>query len=160
MTRRKRDTFGARLRQLREDADFTQDQLIDRLAAVGVRIGRSYISELERTDKLPNGEVIIGLARALRCSADYLLGLSDVAELPTDAAGVYGISPEADEVARIIDALPPETRAFVVHMARSLAAYMAGQAQGQPPGDVERIAPGVAGRWVFGLVRREPEGAD
>ena len=142
---------------LREDAELTQDQVTDALAALGVTIGRSYISEIERSKKMPNGEVIAGLARVLRTTADYLLCLSESPDAPGDAAPVAGMSAEADEIARIVDALQPEMRAFVLHMARSLAAYMAGTAQVSP--DIERVAPGVGGRWFYS-VKREPEGAD
>ena len=106
--RRRRDvTFGGRVRILREDAELTQDQLTDALAASGVEIGRSYISAIERSRKMPNGEVIAGLARVLRTTSDYLLGLSESPEAPTDVAPTAGFSPEADEVARIVDAMPP-----------------------------------------------------
>jgi transcriptional regulator with XRE-family HTH domain len=88
--KRKRDaTFGGRLRLLREDAELTQDQLIERMAAHGVTIGRSYISELERTAKMPNGEVVIGLARVLRTTADYLLGLTENPDPPRRPHGRF-----------------------------------------------------------------------
>ena len=95
MRRRRDTTFGGRVRLLREDAELTQDQVTDALAALGVTIGRSYISEIERSKKMPNGEVIAGLARVLRTTADYLLCLSESPDAPGDAAPVAGMSAEA-----------------------------------------------------------------
>lgn len=47
MRRRRDTTFGGRVRLLREDAELTQDQVIDKLAELGVGVGRSYISVIE-----------------------------------------------------------------------------------------------------------------
>lgn len=77
MAKRTFDTFGKRVRVLREDLEWTQECLRKKLQLHGVNIGQSYISEIERSKKLPNGEVIIALAKALQTSADYLLMLTD-----------------------------------------------------------------------------------
>ena len=47
MRRRRDTTFGGRVRLLRDDAELTQDQVIDKLAKLGVGVGRSYISVIE-----------------------------------------------------------------------------------------------------------------
>lgn len=151
--------MGERITALRKPAGYkTQRALATRLG-----VSDAFLSDIVRGVKNPSLEMLCELAKLLNTTTDYLLLLTDSPDTlgtPSLENGdpVY-FSPEADEVARIIDALPPETRAFVLHMARALTAYMAWQVA-DPPGDVERIAPGVAGRWVFGLVRREPEGAD
>lgn len=58
------NTFGKRLKVLRSDLHLTQLDLIKSLERrCNVSVGQSYISELERTSKIPNGEIIIGLAK-------------------------------------------------------------------------------------------------
>lgn len=71
------DTFGKRLRLLREDLGLTQGELAEKLREYGQPVGQSYISELERTDKMPSGAVVAGLAEILGCTSDFLLLLSD-----------------------------------------------------------------------------------
>lgn len=74
MRRKEREaTFGGRLKTLRLDAGLTQDQLVDLLLAQGVSVGRTYFSTLENAPdgRMPNGEVIAGLARALNANGNY-----------------------------------------------------------------------------------------
>ena len=64
--------IGERVRELREAADMTQDQLaklvgISRPALANIEVGRQDVS----TDK------IIAFARTLKVSADHLLGLTE-----------------------------------------------------------------------------------
>lgn len=77
MERQLFNTVGKRIRILRQDLGLSQEGLTYELAQKGVEIGRSYISELERTSKVPSGEVIAGLARVLGTSTDYLLMMTD-----------------------------------------------------------------------------------
>ena len=77
MTKRLLDSFGKRLRVLRLDLGLTQGEVLEQMESAGVKIGQSYISDMERTDKLPNGEVLVGLAKVLHTTTDYLLLLSD-----------------------------------------------------------------------------------
>ena len=67
---------GERLRLRRRSLGLTQHQVVERLAALGVRTTNKALSNLERgaglhAAKLPE------LARALDCSVTYLVGLSD-----------------------------------------------------------------------------------
>jgi transcriptional regulator with XRE-family HTH domain len=159
-------TMGERITALRKPAGYkTQRALATRLG-----VSDAFLSDIVRGIKNPSLEMLGELAGLLNTTTDYLLLRTDNPDVPgavsLDNGDPIYFSSEADEIARIVDAFTPETRMFVLHMVRTFAAYMAGTAhaqgtaQGQPPGDVERVAPGVAGRWVFGLVRREPEGAD
>lgn len=52
MTPKHLDTFGKRVRILRHGVGMNQQDLVNALERYGVSIGRSYVSELERTDKL------------------------------------------------------------------------------------------------------------
>ncbi len=73
------DTFGKRLRFLRIDRDIRQKDLADALRRRGVSVGQGYISVLEASKKnrMPNGEVIAGLAQDLQTTSDFLLLLSN-----------------------------------------------------------------------------------
>jgi len=84
----KSETFGGRLTEAREEAErwdgngigYTQGELADLLKErCGVEIGRSYISELERSwkqDKMPSLEVARALAAVLRVNLAWLAGVS------------------------------------------------------------------------------------
>lgn len=54
------NTTGKRIRVLRNDLGLTQGEVMQQLESVGVAVDRSYLSILERTDRVPNGEVIAG----------------------------------------------------------------------------------------------------
>ena len=49
------DTVGKRIRILRQDLGLNQAELVHELEKRSIEVGRSYISELERTDKVPSG---------------------------------------------------------------------------------------------------------
>ena len=61
-----------------------QVELTRELRKHGVTITNQYISELERTEKVPSGEVIAGLAQVLGTTTDFLLMLTDDAVPPGD----------------------------------------------------------------------------
>lgn len=67
------ETFGKRLRVSRIDKELSQIQLRDKMEKLHeVSIGETYISELERTDRMPSLEVAAAMARVLDVSLDYL----------------------------------------------------------------------------------------
>lgn len=52
------NTFGKRARALREDLGLRQEDLIREMERrAGVKVGQTYISELERTEKYPTGSL-------------------------------------------------------------------------------------------------------
>ena len=118
-------TFGERLYWARRKyAKLTQQQLRDRMQEeFGVDIGRNYISQLE-TDAgaQPTLSVLTALAGALRVSLDYLVGLSK-SHVPAQGEEVMPqyFSPEADEVAQLIDAMRPGQRTLLLEVARNMA---------------------------------------
>lgn len=67
------NTFGNRLRERRENLNLTQHELVNKLRTVGIEVGRSYVSEMERNNKIPNGNVVAGLAVVLGVTTDWLL---------------------------------------------------------------------------------------
>lgn len=115
------DTFGKRLRVLRIDRDLSQINLRDRMEKLGEPIGETYISELERTEKMPSLAVAAAMAKVLDVSVDYLALLIDDAlsyrRVPTPD-NYY--SEQADEVARMVDAMNPTQRDLLLNLARSI----------------------------------------
>lgn len=115
------NTTGKRIRLLRGDLDLTQEELTRQVEKLGVQVGRSYLSILERSDKVPSGEVLAGLARVLRTTTDYLLLLTDDPLIPGE--------PDEDELVLSVDereliaalrGLPPADYISLLEMIRSL----------------------------------------
>ena len=74
----KEETFGLRLRSLRQERNLRQVELAAQMEErYGVVISSSYLSELERSEKRPSPEVIAAIARVLDTSTDFLLALTD-----------------------------------------------------------------------------------
>lgn len=122
----RRDSFGRRLKILRTDMGLRQEDLRAEMKRVaGVDIGATYISELERTDKMPSLQVAAAIARVLGTTTDYLALLSDDPEPSHDPPERY-ITPEADAAARIIDALPAEARRDVLAVVQRITQPIAG----------------------------------
>lgn len=116
------DSFGRRLAQLRRDLGITQEDLRARMQAEsGVNVGQTYISQMERQNKMPSLEVATALARALKTSVDYLALLTDDST-PHRETGPQFFTPEADEMAQIVDTLPADVRLVALSVVRSIAA--------------------------------------
>lgn len=64
--------FGKRLKELRENAGLTQQQLAER-----IWVSKSAISNYELYERNPSPEILIKLARVFHVSTDYLLGLDE-----------------------------------------------------------------------------------
>lgn len=64
--------FGKRLKKLRNDFNFTQQELANK-----VDVSRATIAGYETKGKEPPYETLKKLASALECSVDYLLGNTD-----------------------------------------------------------------------------------
>jgi transcriptional regulator with XRE-family HTH domain len=121
MTNKYLDTFGKRVRILRQERGWRQQDLVDALQDVGAAIGRTYVSEWERTEKTPTGDIVAALARVLDTTTDYLLLLTDDAERPGAVQDeVDAISEEAEEVAQVVDSMTPERRQDVLAIVRAL----------------------------------------
>ena len=63
------EIFGKRVRQLRLDAGWTQEQLAE---AAGITT--TYTSDLERGTKVPSLTIVLRISRAFRISVADLLG--------------------------------------------------------------------------------------
>lgn len=73
--------FGARLKQLREEAHMDRERL-------GARLGMSYstIAKYESDARFPDRESLLKLAEIFSVSVDYLLGRTNVRNEPTTLA--------------------------------------------------------------------------
>lgn len=128
-----KETFGRRLRGLRQDKEWSQIELRDNIKKVtGVEIGETYISELERTEKMPSLEVAAAMAKTLEVTLDYLGFLIDDGSISYKRTqpDVY-YSPEADEVARMVDRMSPSERSVIMQVARNLSALTTERARRQ-----------------------------
>jgi hypothetical protein len=134
-------TFGERLFWARRNhARITQLQLRDRMEEeCKVKIGRNYISELETTadfdsedSKQPTFRVVRAMAAAMKISLDYLAGFTDnLTPAQGEEPAPQYFSPEADEVAQLVDRMNAEQRAVVVSVARNLAVLTTERARRQ-----------------------------
>lgn len=147
------NTTGKRIRVLRNDLGLTQGEVIQQLESVGVAVDRSYLSVLERTDRVPSGQVIAGLARILRTSADYLLLLTDNPLLPGDVEeeDMPVLSGAEQSLLERVRGLPGILREALVAYANSMEALGGKIAGGQRPAQVgeERVP--------FTTAPREPQ---
>lgn len=64
--------FGKKLKELRQNAGLTQQQLADKLW-----VTKTTVSYYELSDRNPSPEILIKIAKAFHVSTDYLLGLED-----------------------------------------------------------------------------------
>lgn len=103
---------GDRMRDLRLKRGFTQSQLAKMIGG-----NQGQVKDYEQGKRGLNTETLTKIARALNCSADYLLGLSDS---PTSQMSILSGNlilllstlpqDELDRIERLINAmLPPES---------------------------------------------------
>lgn len=64
--------IGTRIKKLRDNAGLSQEML-----ATLTNVSQSFISAVERGQKLPSHMALIALARELNTNVDFLLGLTD-----------------------------------------------------------------------------------
>jgi transcriptional regulator with XRE-family HTH domain len=67
------NTFGQRLRVLREEKKLVQKEIADLL-----NVSQSTIGKYESDQRTPSPDAIIKLAMFFEVSTDYLLGVSDI----------------------------------------------------------------------------------
>jgi len=72
-------TIGRRLRELRRRRGFTQSEIAEQ-----VGIDQTLVSNYERGAARLHGALVAGFTKALRVSADEILGLKDVAASSTN----------------------------------------------------------------------------
>ena len=102
--------FGERLKQLRKASNITQDELGENMYC-----NRYRIMDLERGKSGPTIDDIVKLCYIFDVSADYLLGLTDVAypEYGIDVDGFLKMCKKAaDECRKCIDKLMNNDKIF------------------------------------------------
>lgn len=115
------DTVGKRIRILRQDLGLNQAELVHELEKRSIEVGRSYISELERTDKVPSGTVLAGLARVLGTTTDYLLLLTDDPNPPHEQEEQQIEDALARELLAVYTTLAADKKAMLLYLAKALA---------------------------------------
>lgn len=65
--------FGDKLKSLREQRGFTQQDLADKL-----ELSKASISAYEQSSKYPSVDVLINICNVLNTSADFLLGIDQI----------------------------------------------------------------------------------
>lgn len=114
------DTVGKRIRILRQDLGLNQGELVNALEKQGIEVGRSYISELERTDKVPSGTVLAGLAKVLGTTTDYLLMLTDDPILPSEQEEHQVEDVLGRELLSVYEMLAADKKAVLLYLAKAL----------------------------------------
>ena len=139
----KAETFGGRLTEAREEAErwdkagigYTQGELADLLAErCGVEIGRSYISEIERSwqqNKMPSLEVARALAYCLRVNLNWLAGLSNVKEAE-DVDADLAWSPTTNAISNMIDRWPEPARQMLLAAVRAVSPLVTVEGEESP----------------------------
>lgn len=119
------DTVGKRIRVLRQDVGYNQQELAAEVARYGASVKPSYISALETTGKVPSVQVLMALAQALGTTTDYLLMLSDDPVPPgeDEAEPVKALreepeSYEVNELLNLLNAMPAEDVDHLLYVAR------------------------------------------
>jgi len=88
--------IGERIRQLRQQHSWTQNELADR-----TQLERKSIIRYESGQNVPGGRALTSLARIFGVSTDYLLGLSDDPQpIPADESDLSPIELEVIQALR------------------------------------------------------------
>lgn len=140
------NTTGRRIRALREqeDINMNQDELARRL-----NVSNAFLSDIERDKKkLPLG-MVIELARILRTTTDYLLLLTDVADVPPPPASTPApYSAEAEAAARLLDSIiDDDLRELSLSLLQTVVAHAA--ANQTESNGVERVPGGAGARLIL-----------
>ena len=128
-------TLGKRVKVLRNERGVTAVEFTRALRRHGVDITPSHMSRIENGLAQPSIEVLRAIGDELDVSLDYLTMRTDVPNAPssseTELATIY-FSPEADEIARAVDAMAPYERQLAlehVRMQQRMAAERATEIQ-------------------------------
>jgi transcriptional regulator with XRE-family HTH domain len=117
------NTFGKRVYHLRKDAGYsTQLAFLAALeAATGIKFSQGRWSEIENGEDIPNPKVVAASADLLNTTADFLLLRTDDPFPPGEEARPAYITPEAEQVATMVDEIRSELRrAEVVEIVRAM----------------------------------------
>ena len=83
------EIFISRLDQVRKEKGLTQSKLASKAG-----ITKSAMSCYIRRKRIPRGDILVSIARALDVSIDYLVGISNVKKRQTNADRIRNMSDE------------------------------------------------------------------
>jgi transcriptional regulator with XRE-family HTH domain len=95
-----------RLRQLRERAGLSQQELAD-----AIKVSKRQIGRYEQGAGQPTADILARMAKILNCSVDYLLDLSDS---PNERAAE--LSPELKRLVARFSALPQDIQDAIMRL--------------------------------------------
>lgn len=101
-----KESFGERLRSLRQKKQMSQKDLAKRLGFSG----QSIIAHYESNNKQPSHQTLSKIADILQVSVDYLLGRTDHPDFPP----LNYLAKEADRLPEAWQELPPEAQEDVL----------------------------------------------
>lgn len=110
--------IGDKVRDLRMEMGLSQGELADQLKENGVKISRSYLSQIEREGRIPSGEFLVVFAKMTNVTSDYLLGLAED-EPQAETAGDI-LTPEAATIAAMVDTMAKPMRQTLVAIAQDV----------------------------------------
>lgn len=143
MTNELLDTTGMRIQYLRERAGLTQKAL-----ALRVGVGHVYINQLENGKRSAGRGLMQRLASELGTSVGFLELETDDPAAPDAGAPDSPIyyAPEADEAARLIDAMPAEQRAVTLAVVRVMAQAAGVAVTASPEREVVEFSRSIAAK--------------
>lgn len=112
-------TFARRLRERRKFLGMSQDDLSEATGAT-----QAAISRYEAGDTSPTADAVIELARVLKTSTDWLLGLSN--EIERGSQGADGLTSVERDILLIVRSRLPEQQAQLLDILRSIERFASG----------------------------------
>jgi transcriptional regulator with XRE-family HTH domain len=124
------DLFGStgkRIKALRTSRDINQKELVAALKKQGVDVGPSFISQVESNRKQPPLELLVGLAKVLGTTTDYLLMVTNdpTPNAATDSQLIIDVQDRSDralleEWVEVMQDISPERRESILRSVRLL----------------------------------------
>ena len=117
------NTMGKRIEALLVSSEMSQKELTDAMRRHGASVTGSFVSQVVRGHKSMSVDNLVALVKALDTTLDYVVLGEGAPMLPASNGELVYYSPEADQIARIIDAMPPDARQYCLAFAKQFAEY-------------------------------------
>jgi transcriptional regulator with XRE-family HTH domain len=127
MTNELLNTTGKRIKALRNDKGLTQAGL-----GLLVGVGQIHVNRIETGARVAGRDLLQAIARELGTTVSFLLLETDDPAPPRAERDPVYFSAEADEAARIIDAMPEHARALSLNLLRVLSEHVLQARQDAP----------------------------
>jgi transcriptional regulator with XRE-family HTH domain len=114
--------LGDRIRELRSELGYTQQDVADKVAMYGIDVGQSQIGHIEKGRKLPSVTLLLAVAELLGTSADYLLGRSHSSLSPAELEEEIRTGGVGGRLGEVWRHLPAELQTQVFQFAEALLA--------------------------------------